>query len=412
MRTVGPDRSGQRSGPAGEKPTAGPSRTGAHVALRSLQRSAGNAAVTRIIAGARRLQRTPTALADVAVAKRKALYLDTRDVKWSGIDGGIKSLFTNKDVIVHPRAGLTVNTTFGGAMAKPGGGDADEKKVRTGLERVGMLTFNLDDRSRPTGAADPVVDSVHFLDLELAPFGGVDGHYRFTVVVTKKVADTPAEVDLIIENVKPRISLAGTLDSDKRAQLQKRFDQAGQKRGGDDDSIGADPAPKWQDAEWDRVLQATAFIPDAMLSRVPGVVWTRGSGASHTKEAGLYEETPVGGGKPPKRTLTLYSNAFSSDGELVWTVVHEFRHGRDFAGGTRLSATPAWHTAALGALGKAVTEYGRTAWQEDYADSYAMFVTEPETMKLLRPELFAWFEKQQKDEEEAAAKRAKAGSTK
>jgi hypothetical protein len=412
MRTVGPDRGVQPGGPAGEKRTAGASRMGAHVALRSLQRSAGNAAVTQIIAGARRLQRTPTALADVAVAKRKDLSVDTREVKWSGITGGVKTLFTNKDVIVHPRAGLTVNTTFGGAMAKPGGGDADESRVRTGLERVGMLTFNLDDRSGSSGGADAVVDSVHFLDLELAPFGGVDGHYRFTVVVTRKVAGTPTEVNLIIENVKPRISLAGKLDPDRRAQLQKRFDQAGQKRGGDDESIGADPAPKWQDAEWDRVLQATAFIPDAILSGVPGVVWTRGSGPSHTKEAGLYETTPVGGGKPPKRTLTLYSNAFSSDGELIWTVVHEFGHGRDFAGGTSLSGTSAWHTAALGALGKALTEYGRTAWQEDYADSYAMFVAEPETMKLLRPELFAWFEKQQKADEEAAAKRAKAAPTK
>jgi hypothetical protein len=411
MRTVGPDRRGRPAGPAGEQRTAGPSRTGAPAALRSLQRSAGNAAVTRIIVGARQLQRSPTALADVVVAKRKALSVDTRDIKWSAVEGGLKTLFTKKDVIVNARAGLTVNTTFGGAMAKPGGGDADEQKVRTGLERVGMLTFNLDDRGNSTGAADPVLDSVHFFDLELAPFGGVDGHYRFTVVVTKKVAGTPTEVDLIIENVKPRISLAGKLDPDKRARLQKRFDEAGQKRGGDDDSIGADPAPKWQDAEWDQVLQATAFIPDAMLSRVPGVVWTRGSGASHTKEAGLYEETPLGGGKPPKRTLTLYANAFSSDGELIWTVVHEFGHGRDVAGATRVSGTPAWQTAALGAVGKAVSDYGRTDWHEDYADSYAMFVTEPETMKLLRPELFAWFEKQQKDEDEAAAKRATAGST-
>jgi hypothetical protein len=31
---------------------------------------------------------------------------------------------------------------------------------------------------------------------------------------------------------------------------------------------------------------------------------------------------------------------------------------------------------------------------------------------LLRPELFAWFEKQQKADEEAAAKRAKAAPTK
>ncbi len=409
MRTVGPDRRGQTAGPAGDKRPGGLSRMGAPAALRSLQRSAGNAAVTQIIAGARRLQRSPTALADVSLPKRKTLIDDTRQIKWGGIAGGLKTLFTNKDAAVHPRGGLTVNTTFGGTMAKPGSTDVDEGKVRTGLERIGMLTFSLDDQS---AASDQVVNAVHFLDLELDPFGGVDGHYRFSVVVTAKVSGKPTEVDLIIENVKPRIALAAKLDPTQRTRLQKRFDAAGHKRGGDDETVGADPAPKWQDPEWDRVLQATAFIPDAMFSRVPGVVWTRGSGPSHTREAGLFEETPVGGGKPPKRTLTLYSNAFSSDGELIWTVVHEFGHGRDFADTTRLSGTTAWHTAALGGLSGAVTEYGRTAWQEDYADSYAMFITEPETMKLLRPELFAWFQKQQKDEEDAAAKRAAAGSAK
>lgn len=410
MRTVGPDRRGQQATPAGEKRTPWLSRTGAPAALRSLQRSAGNAAVTQIIAGARQLQRSPTPLADIDATKRKALSVFTDEIKWSGIDGGLKTLFTGKNVIVDARTGLTVNTRFGGAMAKPGGGAADEKRVRDGLERVGMLTFKLDDRSGSSGTADPVVDSVHFHDLDLEPYGGVDGHYRFSVVVTRKVAGTPTEVDLIIENIKPRISLAAKLDVDTRTRLQKRFDATGQKRGGDDETVGADPAPKWQDAEWDRVLQATAFIPDSMLSRVPGVVWTRGSGASHTKEAGLYEETTVGGGKPPKRTLTLYSNAFNSDGELIWTVVHEFGHGRDSADATRLSGTSAWQTAALNTLGKAISDYGRTDWHEDYADSYAMFITEPETMKLLRPELFAWFQKQQKDQDDAAARRAGAGS--
>src|SRR5947209_1884530 len=152
MRAVGPDRGVQRHSPAGDKRPAGSSRAGAPAALRSLQRSAGNAAVARIVAGARQLQRTPTTLDDVAVAKRKSLSVDTREVKWSGIGGGLKSLFTNKDVIVAPRAGLTVNTSFGGAIAKPGGGDADEKRVRTGLERIGILRFSLDDHS----TADPI----------------------------------------------------------------------------------------------------------------------------------------------------------------------------------------------------------------------------------------------------------------
>src|SRR5947209_4431262 len=152
MRAVGPDRGVQRPNSAGDKRPAGSSGAGAPVARRSRPRRAGTAAVGRIVAGARPLQRTPTTLTDVAVAKRKGLTVDTREVKWSGIAGGLKSLFTNKDVIVAPRAGLTVNTSFGGAIAKPGGGDADEKRVRTGLERIGILRFSLDDHS----TADPI----------------------------------------------------------------------------------------------------------------------------------------------------------------------------------------------------------------------------------------------------------------
>ena len=268
MRTVGPDRRGQQAGPAGEKRTPGLSRTGAPVALRSLQRSAGNAAVTQIIAGARQLQRSPTALAEVDATKRKTLSVFTDEIKWSGIEGGLKTLFTGKNVIVNARSGLTVNTRFKGTMAKPGGTDADEKRIRDGLERVGMLTFKLDDGS---GSTDPVVDSVHFHDLDLDQYGGVDGHYRFSVVVTKKVAGKASRGRPHHREHQAAYLAGAKLDSAQRSRLQKRFDAAGQKRGGDDETVGADPAPKWQDAEWDRVLQATAFIPDAMLSACP--VW-------------------------------------------------------------------------------------------------------------------------------------------
>jgi hypothetical protein len=47
--------------------------------------------------------------------------------------------------------------------------------------------------------------------------------------------------------------------------------------------------------------------------------------------------------------------------------------------------------------GKAITKYGKKSWEEHYAEAYSMFIAERATMKVMRPNLFAWFEKQQQN---------------
>jgi hypothetical protein len=412
--------------------SAPPRRSGAAASVVRLQRSLGNAAVGGLLAragaggggaagggGGVRVLARDASLGDAPLAKRKQMAIDTRDITWSAIPGGLPALFTNPDIQVSNRSDVSVTTRLGGQMAQPANAEA-EAKLRRGLERMGKLIFNLNDPPASKGGApapDPVLDSVHFQELDLSRWGGVDGRYRFSVVTTKaKSAGAPAEVDLIIERVQSRAALASRLDPKRRAELQARFDRCGQKRGGDDDAFTADPAPKWQDPEWDRVLQALELIPEPVLTSVSGIVWMRGSGAAPAdptfgKEDGSYNAQPRKATDPPKRKLTLYGSAFANDDNLIKTIVHEVGHAISLApsetGGTAKSDASGFHAAAGGALTHAITTYGHKSWSEDYAEAYSMFLAEPDTLKLLRPELFDQFQSEQDALAKAAAKAKK-----
>jgi len=43
--------------------------------------------------------------------------------------------------------------------------------------------------------------------------------------------------------------------------------------------------------------------------------------------------------------------------------------------------------------GKAVTRYGEQDWQEAYAEAYSLYITSPDTLKSLRPNVHAYFQK-------------------
>jgi hypothetical protein len=49
----------------------------------------------------------------------------------------------------------------------------------------------------------------------------------------------------------------------------------------------------------------------------------------------------------------------------------------------------AFREAAVKDAGKAVTKYGEQDWQEAYAEAYSLFITSPETLKALRPNVYA-----------------------
>jgi hypothetical protein len=60
----------------------------------------------------------------------------------------------------------------------------------------------------------------------------------------------------------------------------------------------------------------------------------------------------------------------------------------------RRSATKEYKKAAKldGGLAAAITNYGSTKWDEHFSESFAMFTSEPDTLKALRPHTHAHFE--------------------
>jgi hypothetical protein len=48
-------------------------------------------------------------------------------------------------------------------------------------------------------------------------------------------------------------------------------------------------------------------------------------------------------------------------------------------------------TSELTHLKGGVTEYGNTDWSELYAECFALYTTDPATLKLIRPNVYAYF---------------------
>jgi hypothetical protein len=53
----------------------------------------------------------------------------------------------------------------------------------------------------------------------------------------------------------------------------------------------------------------------------------------------------------------------------------------------------AFREAAVKDGGKAVSAYGDTDWQEAYAEAYSLYLTSPETLKALRPNVYDHLDK-------------------
>jgi hypothetical protein len=396
-----------------------PPRPGLESAVLALQRSAGNASVSRMLRRTppgvlRRERRVPEdadSLADLGdVAKE--LIVDDATVAMSGLP------FHFKNPRVPAKPGLTVTTAFGSDMAATP--DAEkEKSLRAGLGTVGMMIFGLDgERPKtkddmpdpPRGAVKrrpPTGDRVHIRDLDLTPWGGKDGRYRFTAVIRKQSRGQLQEVDLIVELLGARrqgLKAWADLDAATRKKLLDRFRRFGfvKREVRDDDKDAALP---WKEDDFGKVLQALELIPDDMLASVQGISWVRGHQPSAPQgEAGLYEtKTGLTQGEKPERKLTVRGDAFATDDSLIRLVAHEIGHaisGKPAeTGGKALDAetgTASFQAAAKADSALAVTKYGQTDAAESYAEAYSMFIAEPDTLKVLRPKTYDWFLKQQR----------------
>jgi len=341
--------------------------------LLRLQNTAGNTAVKQLVARKRQVPANPTSLADYS-AIQKEISFDTATGK-PVADKDLPGLFTKGGARFQPRAGFDVSLNFSGNIAQD---PAKQDLLEIGLGGVARALFNLTSTSD-----DPVKKgSTSIITLSLDRFGGHDGRYRFTSVAGAKAT----EVQLLVEYLGPApvaLSSWDRLGSKGQEKLTERFDRFGFTWGDGDVA--------WGDDKKAQVLQALALIPDAVLNEVSGISWERRR-AQHGPdgEGGEY--------LPSRRKILVYTGVFDDDWTVVELVAHELGHG--------LSARPAErrHSAkshedepgyrhAAGPLAKAPTAYGRKNYAEDFAEAFALFIHEPDTFRLLRPELFEYFTK-------------------
>jgi hypothetical protein len=343
-------------------------------AVLRLQRAAGNTAVTRLIgqrplARDRTLPADPTSLGDYSTAIRGEISIDTAH---NSPVRDLPELF--KRARFTPRDGFDVSYHYSKDMAADAG---KQSLIETGLANIARALFNL--ASTSTGAVKKGITST--LTFDLSRFGGRDGRYRFTSIAGK----TAGQIEILIEYLGPAPPALSTWDAlgpNGQQKLSDRFAKFGFTWG--DGDVG------WSYDKKAQVMQALALIPDAVLNEASGISWERAKAKLGSDgHAGEY----VGG---PKRKITLYTSAFDDDWSVIEIVAHELGHGLGFRPQERKSTDsprhnlPAYRTAA-GPLGSAPTEYGRRAFKEDFAEGFALFIAEPDALKLVRPALFEFF---------------------
>lgn len=358
--------------------TEAPARAAHPAMLLELQRTAGNAAVSALIARKRSIPEDADELADVASAAPE-MIIDTTEMTVGNLGNWVTAARGSD------RTGFSVDIRIGAPMA-------GQPKVNRALTAMAMAFFNLRDGSKPRA----LVDQVKLVDIDFSSFGGDDGHFRFTsVTVTPAARGKDAQVDVIVELVHKApadFKPFSQLDRDRRLALENRFSGFGFVKA--EPGLGdKDPVETWLPEQWAQVLQALERIPDPALSAVPGVRWVRGHGnKGPTGESGYFAWDRTG-----TQTLTLYDGAFKgSDEGLVALIAHELGHAlsakpQTAQKGGSVASSAAWKAAVQADGGRAITDYGAKDAEEAYADAYSMFVTEPETMKVLRPRQFAFF---------------------
>jgi hypothetical protein len=422
------------SRPAAVMPTAGlvqgrPAQLSPHQVVH-LQRQHGNQAVVGLLRGpSPRVQRS--ALDDnTTPVDRNNLRLLTSERVRSFTPKELKEAFTGKDTTEPPADSVIFGSTI-------------DAKLQRGLRTVAgdmvntkTFTFN----------------TVTNMALDLLPFGGVNGVYRFSLIQRKTATKTAPQTQLIIEQVS---SVAPTkLDKKGMKAQEVRFQKFGLQLG--TDFAGAEAQ--------EQLYTALARVPDSVLTRIRGVTFSR-------KLQSVGERGEPGHYDPETHTIEVYSdslqklaNSTDAGAASFFTMVmaHEIGHAADYEAYTaarlkrdalanelgdaeqaarrvdpnanglddRASAAKekadrekikklkgelntaaeefyklsvALETAKSAqksrgkdfqkAQGNPISDYGKTSVVENFADAMSLYILDPDLLKSLRPKAHEYFTK-------------------
>ena len=391
-----------------------------------LQREHGNHAVVGLLASpSAGVQRS--ALDDNTTPEdRNNLRLLTTESVRSFTPKELKDAFAGKDKTEPPAESVVFDSTI-------------DAKLHRGLRTVAGDMISTKSFT---------VNTVTNLALDLKPYGGVNGVYRFSLIQRK----TAPKTQLIIEQVASRP--AAKLDKKGLKAQELRFQKFGLQLG--TDFAGAEAQ--------EQLYTALSRVPDSILTRIRGVTFSR-------KLQSLGDKGEPGHYDPETNTIEFYgdslqslANSTDAGAASFFTTVmaHEIGHAVDFEAYTaaRLkrddlakqladakqasrrpdpNANPLDDRATVAkekadrdkikklsdalnkaaeefyqlsinlktakskqksrggdfqqAQGKPISGYGKTSVVENFADSLSLYILDPDLLKSLRPKAHEYFRK-------------------
>ena len=328
----------------------------------------------------------PVGLAAESEATRLALKFDTDEPQ-----GGFAKSF---NLTGTPVTADNVDDSF--ELETPSIASLKDEKLRSrlyaGLRNHGRGVFDLrpsGQAPKPGNAVTTRLNLVHVENMDLTPWGGPNAAFRFSCIGGVKKGRI--EVKIIVDELPLQTPLA-----DASAAPAAEQAKATPRRLSRDDTV--------DDALWTRVLRALAQIDGSVLSKIEGVTFTESAAALGPKgEAAEYRDAMAAGATTWTRKITLFQGIVTaSDASFGFTLAHEIAHGIDAAPtqGATGRVQGAVHELAHfkqaakqdGGRGGAVTAYAKTDDSEFFAECYAMYLQQPQTLKLLRPHIYQWID--------------------
>jgi hypothetical protein len=334
---------------------------------------------------------SPANLADYTTATRQQLVLDTANYPFD------PTHYMQKGIVETPRQGYDIDYIMSGSLSSI-------TWLHAPLRSMARSIFNLMEGETDTVPAN----SVYIIPIDLSNFhedgdsnkpAGPDTRFRFACAQfdsTGKGAKAVLHVQIIVEDIGKAPALTNA--SETAAQRIARF-QA------DYGFTRAKPSD-FSDEEFNKVLLAISMVPTPILTQISDIPFRRAKG-KQTGPGGVAAEYHFAiKDSVVTRSITVYEKALdatTTTQSLAFLMVHELGHalasrqsetatspGKDLSNETGKGSFREAANAD-GGLSKAPTEYGRTGWGEYFAEAFSMYINFEQTLEVLRPTMYAWF---------------------